>query len=63
LSVILQTLEPLVEELKPNDNSNHVAHGNWEKLNHFVNKQIANWHAKQSIREESLNKIIKISPI
>jgi len=64
LSVILQTLEPLVEELKPVDYSNHVAFGNWEKLNHFVNKQIANWHTKQLTRETELSKkIIEIKPI
>jgi hypothetical protein len=56
LGVILQTLEPQVEELKPGDFSNYVAHGNWEKLNHFVNKQIANWYNKQSAREQEINK-------
>jgi radical SAM protein with 4Fe4S-binding SPASM domain len=61
LSVILQTLEPQVNELKPIDYSNHVAFGNWEKLNHFVNKQIANWHTKQLTREQEINK--KIIPI
>lgn len=64
LSVILQTLEPLVEELKPLDYSNHVAFGNWEKLNHFVNKQIANWHSKQLLREQEINKkVIEIKAI
>jgi radical SAM protein with 4Fe4S-binding SPASM domain len=64
LSVILQTLEPIVEELKPTDYSNYVAHGNWEKLNHFVNKQIANWYTKQMSREQEINKkIIEIKPI
>jgi radical SAM protein with 4Fe4S-binding SPASM domain len=64
LSVILQTLEPLVEELKPVDYSNHVAFGNWEKLNHFVNKQIANWYHKQTDRENGISKkIIEITAI
>jgi radical SAM protein with 4Fe4S-binding SPASM domain len=61
ISVILQTLEPIVEELKPNDYSNYVAFGNWEKLNHFVNKQIYNWYNKQLSREKEINK--KIIPI
>jgi hypothetical protein len=64
ISVILQTLEPQVDELKPIDYSNHVAFGNWEKLNHFVNKQISNWHTKQLSREQEINKkIIEIKPI
>jgi MoaA/NifB/PqqE/SkfB family radical SAM enzyme len=64
LNVILQTLQPQVEELKPTDFSNHVAHGNWEKLNHFVNKQIANWHSKQTDRENGIDKkIIEITAI
>jgi hypothetical protein len=53
---VLQTLIPRVEELKPNDFSNYVAHGNWEKLNHFVNKQISNWYTKQVTREQEVNK-------
>jgi len=64
LNVILQTLQPQVEELKPTDFSNHVAHGNWEKLNHFVNKQIANWYHKQTDRENGISKkIIEITTI
>ena len=64
ISVILQTLEPQVTELKPIDYSNHVAFGNWEKLNHFVNKQISNWYTKQTTREQEINKkIIDIKPI
>ena len=56
LNVILQTLQPQVDALKPTDFSNYVAHGNWEKLDHFVNKQIANWYQKQLTRENELNK-------
>jgi len=64
ISVILQTLEPIVEELKPVDYSNYVAFGNWEKLNHFVTKQIANWYTKQLAREQELSKkVIEIKPI
>ena len=64
ISVILQTLEPIVEELKPTDFSNYVAHGNWDKLNHFVNKQIANWYSKQIAREqETTKRVIDIKPI
>ncbi len=64
ISVILQTLEPQVQELKPIDYSNHVAFGNWEKLNHFVNKQISNWYQKQLSREsDGIKKIIEIKPI
>jgi molybdenum cofactor biosynthesis enzyme MoaA len=63
LEVILQTLQPQVEELKPIDFSNFVAHGNWEKLNHFVNKQVLNWYQKQVAREnEESKKIININP-
>ena len=51
ISVILQTLEPQVEELKPVNTDNYVAYGNWEKLDHFVNKQIRNWYNKQTTRE------------
>jgi MoaA/NifB/PqqE/SkfB family radical SAM enzyme len=60
LNVILQTLKPQVEGLKPaeNDFSNYVAHGNWEKLNHFVNKQIKNWYDKQINREKEQKKTI-----
>jgi radical SAM protein with 4Fe4S-binding SPASM domain len=64
LGVILQTLEPQVEELKPVDYSNYVAHGNWEKLNHFVNKQIANWYNKQISREqETTKKVFEIKSV
>ena len=52
ISVILQTLEPQVEELKPVNTDNYVAYGNWEKLDHFVNKQIRNWYNKQTEREQ-----------
>jgi DNA-binding LytR/AlgR family response regulator len=53
---------PLVEELKPDDSSSSfLDHGNWEKLNHFVNKQISNWYNKQLVREqESSKKIFQI---
>jgi hypothetical protein len=61
---MLQTLIPRVEELKPNEFSNYVAYGNWEKLNHFVNKQISNWHNKQIAREQEVTKkVINIKPI
>jgi radical SAM protein with 4Fe4S-binding SPASM domain len=64
LSIILQTLEPMVEDLKPADFSNFVAHGNWEKLDHFVNKQLSNWYHKQIDREDAINKkVIKIVEI
>ena len=56
LNVILQTLQPRVIELKPTDFSNFVAQGNWEKLDHFVNKQISNWYQKQLTRENEINK-------
>ena len=64
LNVILQTLQPRVQELKPTDFSNFVAHGNWEKLDHFVNKQIVNWHQKQLVRENEVSKqVIEIKVI
>ena len=64
LSIILQALELRVEELKPVNTENYVAYGNWEKLDHFVNKQIKNWYNKQQAREiESDKKIIKIKSI
>ena len=64
LNVILQTLQPQVDALKPADFSNFVAHGNWEKLNHFVNKQLANWHSKQLARESEVSKkVIEIQVI
>jgi radical SAM protein with 4Fe4S-binding SPASM domain len=64
LNVILQTLQPRVQELKPTDFSNFVAHGNWEKLDHFVNKQIVNWHQKQLVRENEVSKqVIEIKAI
>jgi hypothetical protein len=57
ISVILQTLEPQVEELKPVNTDNYVAYGNWEKLDHFVNKQIRNWYNKQTAREKDQKKV------
>lgn len=64
ISVMLQTLEPQVDELKPADFSNHVAYGNWEKLDHFVNKQLSNWYNKQLMREDEVNKkVIQIKAI
>jgi radical SAM protein with 4Fe4S-binding SPASM domain len=57
ISVILQTLEPMVEELKPVNTDNYVAYGNWEKLDHFVNKQIRNWYNKQTAREKDQKKV------
>jgi radical SAM protein with 4Fe4S-binding SPASM domain len=62
LSVIIQTLQPQVDELKPTDFSNHTAQGNWEKLDHFVNKQVTNWYQKQLEREKD-KKIIDIIPV
>lgn len=59
LSVIIQTLEPKVRELEPIDKSDHIALGNWEKLDHLVNKQILNWYNKQKQREQEI-KVIKI---
>ena len=53
IAKILDDLKPEVERLKPEpDTQNYVAHGNWEKLNHFVNNQIQNWHTKQIEREQ-----------
>lgn len=60
LHTIINTLKPQVDELRPSDYSNHVAHGNWEKLNHFVNNQLVNWHSKQIDREK---KFIRIRPV
>jgi radical SAM protein with 4Fe4S-binding SPASM domain len=57
ISVILQTLEPMVDELKPINTDNYVAHGNWEKLDHFVNKQVRNWYNKQTAREKDQKKV------
>lgn len=57
LNIILQTLRPRVKELQPINTDNYVAHGNWEKLDHFVNKQIENWYNKQLEREKN-NKVI-----
>jgi radical SAM protein with 4Fe4S-binding SPASM domain len=64
LNVILQTLIPQVEDLRPTNSDNYVAYGNWEKFDHFVNKQITNWHAKQLLREtEPTKKIIEIKSV
>jgi radical SAM protein with 4Fe4S-binding SPASM domain len=61
LANILETLTPIVHRLKPIDHSNYVAQGNWEKFEHFVNKQITNWYNKQLTREqEALKNIIPI---
>jgi len=62
LSVIIQTLELEVERLKPEPlTDNFTALGNWEKLDHFVNKQISNWYNKQIEREqETSKKVIEI---
>lgn len=62
LSVIIQALQPQVDDLKPTDFSNHTAYGNWEKLDHFVNKQITNWYQKQLDREKE-KKVIDIIPV
>jgi len=63
LNVILQTLEPLVEELKPINTDNYVAYGNWEKLDHFVNKQIRNWYNKQTAREKDQKKVFMMEEV
>lgn len=52
LKKILETLIPEVESLKPEKSSTYVAYGNWEKLDHLVNKQIYNWYQKQLEREK-----------
>lgn len=59
LKEVLDTLKPEVEKLEPKDYQNHVAHGNWKKLDHFVNNQIQNWYSKQLEREAD-NRTIKI---
>lgn len=51
LTTIISTLTPIVEELQPTEFINNVAHGNWDKLDHFVNKQLTNWVQKQQQRE------------
>ena len=61
IDIILKTLKPHVNNLRPINNANYVAHGNWEKLDHFVNNQLANWHVKQISREQEINK--KVIPI
>jgi MoaA/NifB/PqqE/SkfB family radical SAM enzyme len=58
LKNILDKLIPLSEKLKPTEYSNFVAYGNWEKFDHFVNKQINNWYIKQLTREAELDKKI-----
>lgn len=65
ISVIIQTLESDVERLKPDPlTDNFTALGNWEKLDHFVNKQITNWYNKQLEREvESKSKVIEIKQV
>ena len=65
LSVIIQTLETEVERLKPDPlTDNFTALGNWEKLDHFVNKQITNWYNKQIEREsEYKSKVIEIKQV
>ena len=58
LSVIIQTLELEVDRLRPDPlTDNFTALGNWEKLDHFVNKQIKNWYDKQIKREKDQKKI------
>lgn len=51
LREILTTLEPQVDQLRPNP-SIPITYGNWEKFNHFVNHQVAGWYNKQLIREK-----------
>jgi len=63
LNVIIQTLELEVERLRPDPlTENFIELGNWEKLDHFVNKQLTNWHTKQLEREKNTkNRIIPIN--
>lgn len=62
LREVLDTLIPIVEELKPDQFASHYAFGNWEKLKHFVHNQIQNWYNKQLQREQE-SKIIEIKPV
>jgi len=53
LNIIIQTLELEVERLRPDPlTENFIELGNWEKLDHFVNKQLTNWYIKQLEREK-----------
>lgn len=54
LKSIIDKLSPQVDELKPSDHHNYIALGNWEKLDHFVNKQLINWLNKQIQREKEV---------
>jgi MoaA/NifB/PqqE/SkfB family radical SAM enzyme len=54
LKVIYDTLLPISEDMKPvtnDDSESWKKLGNWQKLDHFVNKQVLNWHKKQVDRE------------
>jgi len=59
LKEIIDALQPEVDRLKPLDYENHVAWGNWKKLDHFLNNQITNWYNKQLERE----KVIRIQKV
>ena len=65
ISVIIQTLKPEVERLRPDPlTDNYTALGNWEKLDHFVNKQVTNWYNKQIEREQFIkSKTIEIKSV
>jgi MoaA/NifB/PqqE/SkfB family radical SAM enzyme len=52
VKVVIDTLKPEVDNLKPHDYENYVAFGNWKKLDHFVNNQLSNWYNKQLDREK-----------
>ena len=60
LKEVIDTLQPEVEKLKPTDYENHVAYGNWKKLDHFVNNQVSNCYYKQLEREK---KVIRIESV
>lgn len=61
LNIIIQTLELEVERLRPDPlTENFIELGNWEKLDHFVNKQLTNWYTKQLEREKNTNNKIII---
>jgi len=62
LKEVIDTLRPEVENLEPKNYDNHVAYGNWKKLDHFVNNQVVNWYEKQVIREEG-KKIFEIKSL
>lgn len=61
---ISNTLKESVNDLKPETDDQFMLFGNWEKFDHFVNKQIKSWIDKQLLREQRNNKrIIEIKPV